>query len=146
MNIHPNVIFWISDFLKERPQRMKIGNIVSDTRTFSTGAPQGCVLSPLLFTLFTNDCRSQDPSTLIFKFSDDTTLEGLISNGDENAYRNEVERLVAWCNNNDLELNVKKTKEIIVDFRKEKMHIDPLIMNNKEVGIVDDFKFLGTMI
>ena len=146
MNIHPSIVFWICDFLKERPQRVKIGNIVSDTRTLSTGAPQGCVLSPLLFTLFTNDCQSQDQSTLIFKFSDDTTLEGLISNADEQAYRDEVERLVTWCNTNDLELNVKKTKEIIVDFRKEKTPIIPLTINNEEVEIVDDFKFLGTTI
>ena len=146
LNIHPNIKFWISDFLKERPQRVKIGPMLSDSKVLSTGAPQGFVLSPLLFTLFTNDCRSNDPSAIIFKFSDDTTLEGLISRNDERAYRAEVERLVSWCAENDLELNVKKTKEMIFDFRKEKTEMTPLIINGEEVEMVEDFKFLGTTI
>ena len=75
------------------------------------------MLSPLLFTLFTNDCRSSSSSTPIFKFSDDTTIERLITNTDESAYRKEVERVVDWCTNSDLELNVAKTKEIVIDFR-----------------------------
>ena len=51
-----------------------------------------------------------------------------------------------WCVNNDLELNVKKTKEISFDFRAEKSPPDPLIINGEEVEIVDNFKFLGTTI
>ena len=60
--------------------------------------------------LFTNDCRSNSSSPLIFKFSDGTTIEGLITNADESAYREEVEWVVEWCTNNDLELNVAKSK------------------------------------
>ena len=144
--IDPHINFWISDFLKSRPQRVKIDTMISDIKILSTGAPQGCVLSPLLFTMFTNDCRSVDNSVLIFKFSDDTTIEGLISDADETGYRTEVDRLVLWCNNNDLELNVGKTKEMIVDFRAQKTHIQPLTINGQEVEIVDKFKFLGTTI
>ncbi|KAK3566956.1 hypothetical protein QTP86_007012 [Hemibagrus guttatus] len=44
------------------------------TTTLSTGAPQGCVLSPLLFTLLTHDCAAMHSSNHIIKFANDTTV------------------------------------------------------------------------
>ena len=86
----------------------------------NTGAPQGCFLSPLLYSLYIYDCVAKFPSNSIFKFADDTTVVGWISNDDETEYRNEIENLVNWCGNNNLSLNVSKTKEIVIDFRKRK--------------------------
>jgi hypothetical protein len=47
---------WILNFLMGRLQVVRVGNITSTTLTLNTGAPQGCVLSPLLYSLFTYDC------------------------------------------------------------------------------------------
>ncbi len=85
--------------------------VTSSTITVNTGAPQGCVLSPLLFTLLTHDCTPSHNSNLFIKFADDTTVVGLISNRDETNYRSEVSRLAGWCSDNNLSLNVEKTKE-----------------------------------
>ena len=49
-------------------------------------------------------------SNSIFKFADDTTVVGWISNNDKTEYRDEIENLVNWCGNNNLSLNVNKTK------------------------------------
>ncbi len=64
------------------------------------------------------DCTSKDPSVKLLKFADDTTLIGLIQDGDESAYRQEVKELAVWCSLNNLELNTLKTVEMIVDFRR----------------------------
>ena len=47
---------------------------------------------------------------------------------------------------NDLELNVSKTKEMVFDFRKKKTPLAPLIIAGKVVEEVKSFKFLGTTI
>ncbi|XP_068507989.1 probable RNA-directed DNA polymerase from transposon X-element isoform X2 [Syngnathus scovelli] len=109
---------WILDFLCQRPQVVRVGDKISASITLSTGAPQGCVLSPLLFTLLTHDCTATYSDNRIVKFADDTTLVGLITKGDETRYRSEVDLLTTWCRDNNLLLNVDKTKEIVVDFRK----------------------------
>ncbi|KAI4891474.1 hypothetical protein NFI96_005401 [Prochilodus magdalenae] len=107
---------------------------VCSTLTLSTGAPQGCGLSPLLYSLFTHDCVARHTSSIIFKFADDTTILGLITDGDETAYRDEVSALSEWCYHNNLSLNISKTKEMIVDYRKlQRGGHSPLYINGAEV-------------
>jgi hypothetical protein len=59
------------------------------------------------------------------KFADDTTVVGLITSNGETAYREVVRALGVWCQENNLSLNVNKTKELIVDFRKEQREQPP---------------------
>ena len=47
---------WILDFLTCRPLVVRVSNNTSTTLILNTGAPQGCVLSPLLYSLFTLRC------------------------------------------------------------------------------------------
>ncbi len=118
LGLNNSLCNWILDFLTGRPQSVRVGHNTSSTTTLSTGAPQGCVLSPLLFTLLTNDCTVKFRSNLIIKFANDTSVVGLISNNDETHYRGEVAQLDEWCGANNLSLNVEKTKEVVMDFRR----------------------------
>ncbi|KAK3560295.1 hypothetical protein QTP86_006109 [Hemibagrus guttatus] len=118
LSVPNSICQWITSFLTDRQQRVRLGKLTSNTHTISTGAPQGCVLSPLLFSLYTNDCTSKHPFVKLLKFADDTTVIGLIQDGDKSAYRQEVEQLAVWCSHNNLELNTLKTVEMIADFRR----------------------------
>ncbi|KAI3372217.1 hypothetical protein L3Q82_022662, partial [Scortum barcoo] len=51
-------------------------HILQTGLVLSTGTPQGCVLSPALFTLFTSDCSAIHATNTIVKFADDTTCSG----------------------------------------------------------------------
>ena len=138
---------WILSFLSGRPQAVRVGTTTSSTLTLNTGAPQGCVLSPLLYSLFTHDCVAKHSSNTIIKFADDTTVIGLITDGDETAYREEVRALSSWCQDNNLHLNVGKTKELIVDYRRgQSTGHAPIHINGAAVERVSSFRFLGVHI
>ncbi len=100
LSVPTSICQWINSFLTDRQQVVRLGKYTSSTRTISTGAPQGCVLSTLLFSLYKNDCTSKDPSVKLLKFAVNTTLIGLIQDDDESAYRQEVKKLSVWCSLN----------------------------------------------
>ena len=119
LGLNTSLCNWILDFLTGCPQVVRVGNM-STTLLLNTWAPQGCVLSPLLDSLFTPDCVAKHDSNTIIKFADDTTVVGLITDNNETAYREEVRELAVWCQDNNLSLNVSETKEVIVDYRKRR--------------------------
>jgi hypothetical protein len=120
---------------------------MSPTIVTNIGAPQGCVLSPVLFTLYTADCRSVHDNCKIVKYADDTAIVGLINKrGDNKFYSENVNLFVNWCADNFLILNVTKTKEMIIDFgTKEYIH-EPTVINNTNVELVKSYKYLGVII
>ena len=67
----------------------------------------------------------------------------LITDNDETAYREEVRDLAGWCQNNNLTLNVIKTKEMILDYRKRRTEHTPILIDGAVVEQVERFKFLG---
>ena len=71
---------------------------------------------------------------------------GLITDNDETAYMEEVRDLAVWCQDNNLSLNVIKTKELIVDYRKKKTEHAPILVDGAAVEQVESFKFLGVHI
>ena len=146
LGLNSTLCSWILNFLTDRRQVVRMGSITSSSLTLNIGAPQGCVLSPLLYSLYTHDCTARHSSNVIIKFADDTTVVGLISNNDESAYREEVKILENWCQENNLSLNVSKTKELIVDFRKQERVHPSISINGTAVERVSSFKFLGVHI
>ncbi|KAF7662509.1 hypothetical protein LDENG_00234150 [Lucifuga dentata] len=138
LNVPDSTCRGITDFLSDRRQRVRLASALDP--------PQGCILSPLLFSLYTNSCTSSHQSIKLLKVADDTTLIGLISGEDESAYRWETDHLVTWCRHNNLELNALKTVEMTVDYRKNPAPPTPITLCDAPVNTVEHFRFLGTII
>ena len=143
LGLNPALCNLVLDIVTGCPQVVKVGNITSTILILNTGAQQGCVLIPLLYSLFTHDCVAQHSSNSIIKFADDTTVVGLITNDDETAYREEVRAQGVWCLENNLSLKVNKTKEMIMDFRKQQRVHPPIHIDGIAVEKVESFMFLG---
>ena len=111
------LVLWVLIYLMGRPQQVRVNDTTSSVEVVSTGPPQGCVLSPLLFMLYTNDCRSIRPNRYFITFSDDTALLSLLSN-DEVGQGPVLNDFVAWCDRSFLCLNATKIKDMCIDFRK----------------------------
>ncbi|KAM3877095.1 centrosomal protein of 89 kDa [Diretmus argenteus] len=76
-----------------KPKAVWIGTTTSSTLTLNTSAPQGCVLSPLLYSLFMHDCMATHSSNTIIKFADYTTVIGLITDfTEETSVRSKASR------------------------------------------------------
>jgi hypothetical protein len=129
LGLNTSLCIWILDFLTGRPQVVRVGNNTSATLILNTGAPQGCVLSPLLYSLFTHDCTARHNSNTIIEFADDTTVVGLNTDNNDTVYMEEVRDLTMWCQDNNLSLNGIKTKEIIVDYRKKRTEHAPILID-----------------
>ena len=141
--VEHRLVLWLIDFLVLRTQSVRFQSVLSAPLGTSTGAPQGTVLAPVLFTLYTNDCVGTKTTPFI-KYSDDTALVDL--SDDDTTYFNEVSRFTDWCKDNFLDLNVSKTKEMVVDFRKQGVNVPDLYIDGVKVERVSEYKYLGTVL
>ena len=106
-----------------------------------------CTKAAVCHQSYTYDCVSYHESTQVLIFAGDTIVLRLIINSDESEYRDSINKRICWCRENNRELNVNKTKEMIVDLRRKiSSHISPLLIDGRTVEIFQCFKFLGSII
>ncbi len=140
-----NLVGWVLDFLTNRTQRVRVNGALSDQICSSTGSPQGCVLSPLLFILYTNMCRSSREDRFILKYADDSVIVSLLQ-GSETGHGPVVQDFADWCDRSFLQMNISKTKNMCIDFRKLPRAKESTSINGPAVECVNKYKYLGTII
>ena len=79
------------------------------------------VLSPILYTLYTNNCQTTSSDNTYFKYADDTALVGFLKSNTASlkGFEREIQGFIKWCTDNFLVVNAKKTKEMVIDFNKK---------------------------
>ena len=68
-----SIINWIEQRLTDRRQGVLVDREVSSWKSVLSGVPQGSVLGPILFSVYTNDLEEVVTGSIL-KFADDTTL------------------------------------------------------------------------
>ncbi len=68
------LLSWLTDYLSDRTQYAMVNDQHSTVLNVTCGIPQGSVLGPTLFALYTNDLPNAVPSGSVFMYADDTTV------------------------------------------------------------------------
>jgi hypothetical protein len=136
------IIRWMCDFLRGRRQRVKIGDFYSEWLEMVAGMPQGSFLGPLTFIVLIDSLRA---ACLTHKFVDDTTLTEVVNRRATSQMQATVYDLVEQATQNAMNVNGKKTKEMLVGTVAR----DPpplLMLGGATVDRVSTFKLLGVHI
>ena len=141
--VPPISLHWCADFLQERNLRVKMGQIKSSWHQINDSVPQGTKLGPTLFLVMINDL---EPNLPIYKFVDDCTVYDAHLKSANSALQTNIDGISEWIHNNNMLLNVKKTKELCISLTKCPLNLQNLSLANNEIKVVDEFKLLSVNI
>lgn len=139
----------VKSFLSERQFSVRIDGIKSTLRPVLAGVPQGSILSPLLFNIFTYDIPCLQPSHIAM-YADDTVLFYSHSNLNTaiSTLQTSLQELSKWFSDWRLLLNITKTEAKIFSLRP--IHNPPpLVLLNEQVTWLSSqeaVKYLGILL
>ncbi|MEL7309490.1 MAG: reverse transcriptase family protein, partial [Pseudomonadota bacterium] len=114
IGIRGNLLEWLSSFLTDRSQKVRISSSFSHRVCVSSGVIQGSVLGPTLFNIFINKIDSSLQYYKILKYADDIRIY-LCSNKNasdvsdlHSKLQKDIDNLVQWSSNSGMSFNTNK--------------------------------------
>ena len=138
----------LTEFLTDRLQRVVVDGHYSEWRRVISGVPQGSVLGPLLFILYTHDMWLGLENKLV-AYADDATLLAVVPSPNmrsviSESVNRDLARISAWCKLWGMKMNPSKTQSMIVSRSRTLQPEHPdLILDNIPITVSDSFKILG---
>ena len=148
-DIIPNFVYffnWLCDYLSNRLQRVRLGNVKSSTVHVSSGVPQGSILGPILFAIFISSYQPKSKDVHITKYADDVTLCVPVYKSDLSdlqRLQTEIEHFTQWCNQHCMIINQSKTKILNVCFGRLPLSLVPNfdnVMCLKILGLIFNYR------
>ena len=119
--LHGSVLEWFKSYLSDRCFRVKCENGFFPSRTCYSGVPQGSVLGPLLFILYTTPLSTLISSLSLnhHLYADDTQLSFSFYPFDFVSsithLQNALQQITSWMTVDLLTLNSSKTEFLLLD-------------------------------
>lgn len=128
---------------------VSVNNVCSAPKNISTGLPQGSVLSPLLYSIYTSDFEVPNYMEAAY-YADDTAL--ITSGKLTSALLKKMEKGLLACNKYfykwKIKINPNKTQAIIFPFNKSPKRLAQrqLFFGSDNIDIRDHVKYLGVIL
>lgn len=139
----PFVYTILRSYLLDRTFKVRYREELSPERKIRAGVPQGSVLGPILYLLYTADLPTSPDKTTTTTFADDTAI--LCSNKDaKDASKNLQEHLQLvdnWLSK--WRIKVNETKSVHVTFTLNRGTCPPIQLNGTTVPQKTEYKYLG---
>ena len=139
LGVPPILLRWIHSFLMNRRQRVKIGDAFSDWASPNGSMPQGTWLGPYVFLSLIDELKSL---LELHKYVDDCTLTETIRKLSASIMQQEVDNVNSWSCTNHMNINTKKTKEMLLGPMKNNQ-LPALQLNGQSIERVKTYKLLG---
>jgi endonuclease/exonuclease/phosphatase (EEP) superfamily protein YafD len=141
----------LNSFLTNRSFAVKLYGAKSSIRPAIAGVPQGSVLAPTLYNLYTRDIPipvdTSADSCILAQYADDTAIlsKSIRRNRATELVQRSADQVSAWCDKWRIKINADKSKAVYFARRTEKRKrtIDHLVMNNTKIPWTDSVKYLG---
>lgn len=133
----------LSSYLTDRVFRVRELNDYSPLKDIKAGVPQGSILGPLLYLIYTSDLPIME-NIKVATFADDTALMATGRNIVESTSKlqDANDSISNWCKSWKIKLN--ETKSVHVNFTLKRIHIQPNVtLNNIQVPLDNKAKYLG---
>lgn len=117
LGISGKALLWFCSYLSSRVQHVRVQDCLSDGVSCSRGVPQGSVLGPLLFVIYTKEIKSVIPREVSHQeFADDIVLDCANSNSSDvcTALSTGINNLADWLEDAGLLLNAQKTQVLFI--------------------------------
>jgi hypothetical protein len=146
---------FIESYLGNRQQMVKLNGNVSEPKPIHMGVPQGSILGPLLFTIFTSDLPDQIKNCKTHLYADDTQIYLSFNPNEINSsialVNDDLKAIVSWANKNSLQLNPGKSKALLIGntrLRKKTLLLQKysLLLDKTELTFVESAKNLGVIV
>jgi hypothetical protein len=135
----------LKSYLTDRYSQIKFNTATSANFPIHSGVPQGSVLGPLLYLIFTADIPIRN-DTVIATFADDTAI--LASNEDpqtaSQSLQTHLNHLEAWLNK--WRVTVNETKSAHVTFTTRRTNCPAISINGTQLPIANKVKYLGLIL
>ena len=142
---------WFSSYFTEHKQQVFYDNVISSKRIVNLGLPQGTVLGPIFYLLYTNDLPNYLSKGQLISYADDTNL--IASGNDETEVLHNLNisltEATKWFKSNRLIINASKSCTMLVGskYRIDNLQNTPILnINNVPLPMVSEAKFLGVII